>query len=112
MDHSVLNCNLESRMMSQNSASFPAPLSVDPRPWWKFGFVWMVIGGPAVVVVAGFVTLWIAVANPDPVVDPDYYRKGMEINQTLSDKPDLRLAPALTGRNHAATPSELAPTDR
>ena len=108
----LLNCNLESCNMSQNSAQSPAPLSFDPRPWWKFGFVWMVIGGPAVVVVAGIATFWIAVANPDPVIDPDYYRKGIEINQTLSEKPDLRLAPAVTGRNHAATPAEHAPTDR
>ena len=95
--------------MSNNPANAPAH---DPRPWWKFGFVWMVIGGPAVVVVAGLVTFWIAATNPDPVIDPDYYRHGIEINQTLSEKPDLRLAPALTGRNHAATPAEHAPTDR
>lgn len=85
---------------------------MDPRPWWKFGFVWMLIAGPALVVVAGFVTFWIAVTHPDPVVDPDYYRKGLEINQTLQNQPDLRLAPALTGRNHAATPPERAPVDR
>ncbi|WP_315127729.1 FixH family protein [Comamonas antarctica] len=84
----------------------------DPRPWWKFGFVWMVIGGPAVVVVAGVVTFWIAATHPDPVIDPDYYRHGSEINKTLSETPDLRLAPAMTGRNHAATPAELAPVDR
>jgi hypothetical protein len=23
------------------------------QPWWRFGMVWMVVGGPAVVVVAG-----------------------------------------------------------
>lgn len=87
-------------------------LAPDSRPWWKFGFVWMVVGGPAAVVVAGVLTFWIAATHPDPVIDPDYYRHGSEINKALAEKPDLRLAPALTGRNHAATPAEHAPTDR
>jgi hypothetical protein len=77
----------------------PAPST----PWWRHGLVWLVISGPAVVVVAGFVTLWIAMRSPDPVVTPDYYRRGIEINRTLAHKAQL---PALQGRNHAATPAE------
>ena len=30
-------------------------------PWWRYPFVWLVIAGPAAVVVAGFVTAFIAV---------------------------------------------------
>ncbi|MCF8209966.1 MAG: FixH family protein [Rhodoferax sp.] len=71
-------------------------------PWWKFGHVWMVIAGPAVVVVASFVTLYFAVSGSDPVIDQDYYRKGLEINKTLATNPSS-LAPAVQGRNHAAT---------
>ena len=40
-------------------------------PWWKFGHVWLVISGPAVVVVAGFYTLFLAIRTPDPVVADD-----------------------------------------
>jgi hypothetical protein len=76
----------------------------DPGPWWKHGMVWLVISGPAVVVVAGFVTAWIAVRSADPVVAVDYYRRGMEINRTLSAQ-DKAVLPALQGRNHAATPT-------
>ena len=72
-------------------------------PWWKFPLVWMVIAGPAIVVVAGFATLWLAIRMPDPVVAGDYYRRGIEINQTLAR--DKALAPAQQGRNHAATPA-------
>jgi hypothetical protein len=54
-------------------------------PWWRHGMVWLVIGGPAAVVVAGFATLAIAIANPDPVL-------------ATSD------TPAVQGRNHAASP--------
>jgi len=77
--------------------------SNEPKPWWKHGHVWLVISGPAVVVVAGFVTLWIAVVRPDPVVAEDYYRQGMEINQQLAR--ERAMLPAQQGRNHAATPT-------
>jgi hypothetical protein len=73
-------------------------------PWWTYPLVWMVIAGPAAVVVAGFVTLWLAIRTPDPVVAADYYRRGMEINKTLAAR-DKSLAPAQQGRNHAATPA-------
>jgi hypothetical protein len=71
-------------------------------PWWKFGHVWLVIAGPATVVVAGVLTVVIAVRSPDPVVAEDYYRRGIEINKTLVHK---ELLPAVQGRNHAATPA-------
>ena len=73
-----------------------------PAPWWKFGHVWLVIAGPAIVVVAGFVTLYIALRYPDPVISEDYYRQGIEINKTLAN-PSASLAPAVQGRNHAQT---------
>jgi uncharacterized protein len=73
-------------------------------PWWKFPLVWMVIAGPALVVVAGIATVVIAVRMPDPVVAQDYYRRGMEINKSLAAQRAKALAPAMQGRNHAATP--------
>ncbi len=73
-----------------------------PQPWWKFAHVWMVIAGPAIVVVASFITFYLAASGKDPVLDEDYYRKGIEINKTLSDNPSS-LAPAGQARNHAAT---------
>ncbi|NDZ18450.1 nitrogen fixation protein FixH [Variovorax sp. WS11] len=69
----------------------------------------MVMAGPAVVVVASFVTLWLALRTPDPVVEADYYRRGIEINKALADK---KLMPALAGRNHAATPADDVPAPR
>lgn len=72
-------------------------------PWWKFGHVWLVFAGPAIVVVASFATLYLAVTRPDPVIE-DYYRKGIEINKTLgNDANATSLAPAEQARNHAAT---------
>lgn len=77
-------------------------------PWWKFGHVWLVLAGPLVVIVAGFITLWLAMSRPDPVVAEDYYQRGIDINKTL-EHPEKSLAPAMKGRNHAATPPEAQP---
>ena len=66
--------------------------------------VWLIIAGPLAVIIAGFVTLFIAVRTPDPVVAEDYYRRGLNINKTLADENAKSLAPAMQSRNHAATP--------
>jgi len=79
----------------------PIALETD-RPWWQFGYMWLVVSGPAIVVVASFITMYLAVVGQDPVLDQDYYRKGLELNKALSDNP-ASLAPATQARNHAAT---------
>jgi len=86
-----------------------ATSSMESPPWWRFPLLWMVIAGPALVVVASFVTLWLALRTPDPVLAPDYYRQGIEINKALADK---KLMPALAGRNHAATPDADLPAPK
>lgn len=75
------------------------------KSWWHFGYVWLIIAGPLIVVIASFITLYLAISRPDYVID-DYYRKGMEINKTLDAQRD-GLAPALQARNHAATGIKL-----
>lgn len=74
-------------------------------PWWRHGHVWLLIAGPAAVIVAGAATIVLAVRSPDPVVAQDYYRRGIEINRTLAAAKDKTLLPAMQGRNHAATPA-------
>lgn len=77
------------------------------RPWWKFGYVWLVISGPVVVVIAAVVSGWIALRQADPVLTDDYYRQGIEINKKLEQQGSF--APAVAARNHAATPLGAAP---
>ena len=62
----------------------------DSPAWWRLPIVWMVIGGPAVVVVASFATLALAILNPDPVIG--------------SQASDRSAVPAVQARNHAASP--------
>ncbi len=89
--------------MNETNPAVPTP------PWWKFGHVWLVLAGPIIVVIAGFITLYLAVSRPDPVISQDYYRQGMELNKTLAGDP-ASLAPAVQARNHAATGTPPAVT--
>ncbi len=57
--------------------------SGENRPWYKERWPWLLMAGPAVVVVAGIVTLWLAVASNDGLVSDDYYKQGMTVNQRL-----------------------------
>jgi hypothetical protein len=51
---------MEFAMSTVSSSATPAA-----APWWKFGHVWLVLAGPLVVIVAGFITLWLAMSRPD-----------------------------------------------
>ncbi len=75
----------------------------NPRPWWKFGHVWLVVSGPAIVVVASFITLYLAMTHVDPVLDEDYYRKGININKTMAVRPEPGMVSAVQGRNHLSS---------
>jgi hypothetical protein len=78
-------------------STLPSPTAAAPieRPWWRYGMVWLVIGGPLVVVVASIVTAVIAVRGADPVIteSPDTGRAGSADART----------PAVQARNHSAT---------
>ena len=52
-------------------------------PWYKQRWPWLLMLGPAIVVVAGIATLVIAVQTNDPLVNDDYYKRGNEINEDL-----------------------------
>lgn len=69
-------------------------------PWWRFPIVWMVIGGPALVVVAGIITAVIAWRHVDPVLP-------------ISAAPVMRMgeAPAMQARNKAAE-NAVQPAER
>ena len=71
-------------------------LENDPSPWWKHRMMWLVVGGPLVVVVAATVTGVIAVRGADPVLHIDELQSAGGA------------APAEQGRNHAGAPAEAA----
>lgn len=53
-------------------------------PWYREPWPWLLMAGPAAVVIAGVVTIYLAVVSNDGVVADDYYKRGLAINQTLS----------------------------
>ena len=60
------------------------PLAMTAKiPWYREPWPWILMAGPLAVVLAGIVTVWLAVATEDGVVADDYYKRGLAINQTL-----------------------------
>ncbi len=79
--------------MSQAQVNASPSEADKSRPWWRYPIVWMVIGGPAVVVLASFITLGLAIKHVDPVLDTS-------ANHVKAPSE----APAVQMRNHAADP--------
>lgn len=52
--------------------------------WYREPWPWLLMAGPAIVVVAGVITTWIAVSGRDPMVVDDYYKQGLAINRDLA----------------------------
>ena len=67
------------------------PAASENPPWWRMPEMWLVIGGPLVVVLAGVATLVIAARGADRPL----------LERTTQAKPH---SPAVQARNHAATP--------
>lgn len=75
-------------------------------PWWKYGYVWLVVGGPLAVVIAGIATLVIAIQTADVVVNSSQYQeRAMRGGQNAAKS----MAPAQSLRNHSVTPDEDLP---
>ena len=71
----------------------------DPaQPWWRVGMVWLVIGGPLVVVVASLITAAIAAEGAEEVLT-----RPAAAEMKSQDDPKR---PAMQGRNHAASPKQ------
>jgi hypothetical protein len=51
------------------------------QPWYRHRWPWMLMLGPFVVVVAGVITAYLAVVSNDGLVDDDYYKQGLAVNQ-------------------------------
>lgn len=57
------------------------PPTTDTKPWYKQFWPWFVIALPATSVVAGLITVVIAVQNKPDIVRDDWYKDGLAINQ-------------------------------
>ena len=62
-------------------------------PWWRVRMLWLVVGGPALVVAASFATLVLAVRGGD-----------VPLREEASVQQQPGYVPATQARNHAAAP--------
>lgn len=73
------------------------------RPWYTHRWPWLLMLGPALVLVAGGYTGYLAVTREDAVVVDDYYKKGKAINQDLRrDKVASSMQLAFSARHDPA----------
>jgi hypothetical protein len=79
-----------------------------PTPWWRVPQMWLVVGGPLVVVVAAIITAVIAVTGADPVLNKADFERDLKAAQMLDGQARaealIKLQPAHQARNHAASP--------
>ena len=61
----------------------PTQQDLENQPWYRNPMVWMVIALPMTAVVAGTITLFIAMNTEDSLVTDDYYKEGLAINRVL-----------------------------
>lgn len=70
------------------------PTNSKPASLWRVPALWLMIGGPAIVVVASFVTLALALHDADPPVH----------EHAAAPSADT-MTPAVQARNHVAASS-------
>ena len=61
------------------------------NPWYREPWPWIVMAPPAVAVVAGVITIWIAAAGADGLVAEDYYKQGLGINKVIAREERARV---------------------
>ncbi len=82
--------------MTTNAFS-DTPSNVVVPSWWRFGYVWLVIAGPLVVVVAAIFTAVLAFNSKDVIVSDNDPKTAALANYRS-------LMPAQAASYHAATP--------
>lgn len=56
-------------------------LNADRGPWYREPWPWLLALGPVTVIIAGFITAYLAVISNDGLVEDDYYKQGLTVNQ-------------------------------
>ena len=87
-------------------ATAPAAL-----PWYRHRWPWLLMLGPALIVVASLAMVALAIGTDDGLVADDYYKRGLAINQTLERGArgvELQLEATVTVAADGATSVTLA----
>ena len=80
------------------------------RAWYREPMMWMVLGGPLLVVIASLITYVLIVRGSDPVLERDPISEAQRVGKELTPEQRESLEPAMKVRNHVASP--LVVTDK
>src|SRR6185503_4034978 len=69
---------------------FGVHTEMSSKRWYREPWPWLLMSGPAAVLVAGAATMWIAFADADGLVAEDYYKQGLAINKRLAREEEAR----------------------
>src|SRR5512137_836675 len=93
-------------MTATRSTAMPEPAAL-VAPWYRQRWPWLLIAGPLTVVVAGFITAYLAWSTDDGVIAEDYYKRGLLINRSLERSADGAVRVDLTGPAGFAPPAAI-----
>jgi len=77
------------------------PVPGQDLPWYRQFWPWFIIALPTAAVIASFITLWLAVSNPDPLVvdDEEYRRLKSELKAQTPEQDQQEDASGKSGSN-------------
>jgi len=78
-----MSINQSTKVFAENDLSTVNGIN---EPWYKQFWPWFLVFFPALAVVAGIATIIIAVKSDDGLVEENYYKAGLAINQTIADE--------------------------
>jgi hypothetical protein len=58
-------------------------MSSKVQPWYREPWPWFLMALPAIAVIGSLTSAYLAVQGADPIIEDNYYQRGLEINSTL-----------------------------
>lgn len=80
------------------------------NPWYREPWPWILMAAPAAAVVAGGITLALAIGSFDGLVAEDYYKQGLAVNQQLAREHrarELGVQGEIVIETHAGGPAQI-----
>lgn len=59
--------------------------NADNKPWYQHFWLVYILGSMGIVIIACLFMVKTAIDHPDPVIDGNYYKHGLTINERLPD---------------------------
>lgn len=54
------------------------------KPWYREPWPWILMAGPAAVIVAAVFSAYLAISTSDGLIADDYYKQGLAVNKTIA----------------------------